>query len=93
MTSRELLNELLKAPGWEPQLVHPAAADAQAADGAAGPNREGDGPLDRERFEIDWGHGHRLAEAHPGLRQRGGAHLGNILIRKAIVVVSSRQPG
>jgi len=36
MTSRELLNELLKAPGREPQLVHPAA-DAQAADGAAGP--------------------------------------------------------
>jgi len=55
MTSRELLKELLKAPGREPQPVHPAA-DAQAADGAAGPNREGDGPLDRERFEIDWGH-------------------------------------
>jgi hypothetical protein len=36
LTSRELLNELLKAPGREPQPVHPAA-DAQAADGAAGP--------------------------------------------------------
>jgi len=36
MTSRELLKELLKAPGREPQPVHPAA-DAQAADGAAGP--------------------------------------------------------